>query len=219
MTHANPLDGVHYPVLHKTFVFMTALLLGTFGLFGLHTGFWFFRSGYLYWHDSKRFRAAKVRSREGDEWFVRFIPFERFLHLLVVSSFLLLVITGMPLKFYYTAWAGALFRFIGGPEVARSLHHFGALITFLYFGLHLGSLAGKSWRNRHRLRDPETGRLQPRRLVAALFGPDSMLPTGRTCAILPPITGGFSARARIRSSTAGPIGKNSTILPSSGGCS
>jgi cytochrome b subunit of formate dehydrogenase len=176
LTHANPLDATHYPVLHLAFVFMTTLLLGTFAFFGLHTGFWFFRSGYLYWHDSKRFRAAKGSIREGDEWFVRFIPFERFLHLLVVSSFLLLVITGMPLKFYYTAWAKVLVRFIGGADVARSLHHFGAIITFLYFGLHLGSLAGKSWKNRGKLRDPATGKLQLRRLWPALFGPDSLLP-------------------------------------------
>ena len=42
------------------------------------------------------------------------MPFERFLHFLVVTSFLLLVITGMPLKFYYTDWAKAMFSIIGG---------------------------------------------------------------------------------------------------------
>jgi hypothetical protein len=51
----------------------------------------------------------------------------------------------VPLKFYYTGWAKVLFTFIGGPETGRTLHHFGAVVTFLYFGLHLASLVGKSW--------------------------------------------------------------------------
>ena len=74
------------------------------------------------------------------------MPFERFLHFLVVTSFLLLVITGMPLKFYYTDWAKVLFAIIGGADTARTLHRFGALVTFLYFGLHVASLIGKAWK-------------------------------------------------------------------------
>jgi cytochrome b subunit of formate dehydrogenase len=175
--HANPLDKVNYPVLHKTFVFMTALLIGTFGFFGLHTVFWLFRSGYLYLHDSKTFREAKIRIQTDDEWFTRFVPFERFLHILVVTSFLLLVITGMPLKFYYTDWAKTIFRFIGGAEVARALHHFGAIITFLYFVLHLGELTLTSWRRRAQFRDPATGKIGWKRVWRVLFGPDSMVPT------------------------------------------
>jgi cytochrome b subunit of formate dehydrogenase len=94
-----------------------------------------------------------------------------------VTSFLLLVITGMPLKFYYTDWARALFSVIGGAETARTLHRFGALVTFLYFGLHLASLLGKAWKGRGRLRDPASGRRQWTRLWSVLFGPDSMMPT------------------------------------------
>jgi cytochrome b subunit of formate dehydrogenase len=96
---------------------------------------------------------------------------------LVVSSFLLLVLTGMPLKFYYTEWAKVLFGLIGGPDTARVLHRFGALVTFLYFGLHLLSLLGKAWRGRHNLRDPQTGRWRWNRVREVLFGPDSMVPT------------------------------------------
>ena len=57
----------------------------------------------------------------------------------MVTSFLLLVLTGMPLKFYYTNWAKEIFDLLGGAEVARALHHFGAIITFAYFGLHLSA--------------------------------------------------------------------------------
>ncbi len=175
--HANPLDGAHYPALHRVFMFMTLLLIGVFLAFGIHTIFWLFRSIYLYLHDSKSFREAKVRASTDDEQYTRFTPFQRFLHLLVVSSFLLLVITGMPLKFYYTPWAKVIFGILGGAEVARSLHHFGAIITFTYFGLHLIALIVATWKRRRFLRDPASGRVRLRRLWGVLFGPDSMVPS------------------------------------------
>ncbi len=175
--HANPLDAKNYPLLHAVFLGMTGLLIGVFTFFGLHTVVWLFRAFYLYLHDTKKFREAKVRTQTDDEWFTRFVPFERFLHFLMVTSFLLLVITGMPLKFYYTSWARALFNVIGGAEAARTLHRFGALVTFLYFGLHVTSLAGKAWKGRTKLRNPETSRLEFRRPWRVLFGPDSMMPT------------------------------------------
>ena len=174
--HANPLDGKHYPLLHKVFLFMTALLIGVFAFFGVHTLFWLVRSVYLYLHDSKAFREAKVQAQADDEQFTRFTPFERFLHLLVVTSFLLLVITGMPLKFYYTDWAKTIFSLIGGAEVARALHHFGALVT--------SPTSRCIWRaGRNGVAPPEiparSGHrpVQVRRVWQALFGPDSMVPS------------------------------------------
>jgi cytochrome b subunit of formate dehydrogenase len=174
--HANPLDGKNYPVLHYTFMGMTVLLIGVFAFFGGHTGAWLFRAAFLYWHDSRKFREAKTNMQTGGEWFTRFLPFERFLHFLVVTSFLLLVITGMPLKFYYTSWAKSLFAVIGGAETARVLHRFGAIVTFLYFGLHVASLLGKCWTGRKALRNAETGKLSLRNFGRVIFGPDSMVP-------------------------------------------
>jgi cytochrome b subunit of formate dehydrogenase len=175
--HANPLDQANYPALNKVFLFMTALLVGVFAFFGLHTLFWLFRSVYLYLTDSKTFREAIVQQHADDVQYTRFTPFERFLHLMVVTSFLLLVITGMPLKFYYTDWAKVIFNLIGGAAVARSLHHFGAIVTFTYFILHLGELLGSLWRRRRSIRNPDTGRLELRRIIGAVFGPDSMVPS------------------------------------------
>jgi cytochrome b subunit of formate dehydrogenase len=174
--HANPLEAKNYPQLHWTFVAMTSLLIGVFAFFGAHTLLWLFRSGYLYLHDSKTFREAKVEAQQGDDWFTRFPPFERFLHFLVVTSFLLLVITGMPLKFYYTEWAKWIFNFLGGAETARTLHHFGAVITFLYFALHLSKLAGRAWNTRAIWSEGDL-KAKFKRLIGLLFGPDSMIPT------------------------------------------
>jgi cytochrome b subunit of formate dehydrogenase len=175
--HANPMDRKHFPQLYYVFLAMTGLLVFTFLLFGAHTLLWMFRSAWLYRHDSKKFREAKIEIQEDDEQFVRFPPFERFLHLLMVSSFLLLVITGMPLKFYYTEWAKVLFGWLGGAEVARTLHHLGAVITFLYFGMHVSETLLRLWRHRSFLRDPETGAIRPGRLFKAMAHPDSMIPT------------------------------------------
>jgi cytochrome b subunit of formate dehydrogenase len=175
--HANPLDGKNYPLLHAVFLGMTGLLIGTFAFFGLHTLGWLVRAVYLYLHDTRKFREAKIQTQVDGEWFTRFSPFERFLHFLVVTSFLLLVITGMPLKFYYTDWAKVIFHILGGPETARTLHRLGAIVTFFYFGLHLAALAGKAWQGRKSLRDPASGRFQFSRLWKSLFGPDSMVPT------------------------------------------
>jgi cytochrome b subunit of formate dehydrogenase len=177
MPSRRPLDKQGSPAFYWTFVGMTTLLIGVFSFFGLHTGFWLFRSGYLYLHDSKTFREAKISAQKGGEWFTRFSPAERFLHIMVVTSFLLLVVTGMPLKFYYTQWAKVIFHVLGGPAVARALHHFGALVTLLYFGLHLCGLAVLTWRRRSELRDPATGRLSYKRIKGVVFGPDSMVPT------------------------------------------
>ncbi len=175
--HANQLDRKNYPQLYYVFIAMTSLLVFTFALFGGHTLLWLFRSIWLYRHDSKQFREAKIKIQEDDEQFTRFQPFERFLHILVVTSFLLLVITGMPLKFYYADWAKMIFRLFGGPDVARTLHHFGAVITFVYFVLHVSSTLGHLWRRRGFLKDPETGKFRASRIFKAMAHPDSMIPT------------------------------------------
>jgi cytochrome b subunit of formate dehydrogenase len=130
-----------------------------------------------YVRDPAGFRAARAAMHHDPETFRRFNPFERFLHMLVVTSFMALVITGMPLKFYYAPWAKALFNLLGGPEAARVIHHLGAIVTFGYFALHLGSLAVNFWKNRAAAHDPATGRFSLRRGWSVLFGPDSMVPS------------------------------------------
>jgi cytochrome b subunit of formate dehydrogenase len=175
--HANPLDQQNYPILNKVFLFMTTLLISVFAFFGAHTALWLVRSIYLYMTDSKTFREAKVHAQVDDIQYTRFRPFERFLHLLVVTSFLLLVVTGMPLKFFYADWAKFIFQLLGGPDVARSLHRVGAIITFIYFALHLIDLIGGFWKRRSSLRDPATGRYSLKRAWGIAFGPDSMVPS------------------------------------------
>jgi cytochrome b subunit of formate dehydrogenase len=177
IAHADHLDRENYPVLYWTFVVMTTIVIGTFLFFGIHTLLWFVRSLVLFLRDPRAFREQKVKAVRDDEQFVRFRPFERFLHAMVVSSFLLLVATGIPLKFYDTAWAQSMVNMMGGLEVAGALHRVGAIITFAYFGLHMISLARSAYRNRARFRDAKTGRFSMRQYLKVAFGPEMPLPT------------------------------------------
>lgn len=78
-----------------------------------------------------------TKSSPSSRYYFRLIPYHRVLHLMVIFSFLGLVMTGMPLKFSYTSWAVSLSRFLGGFETARFAHRFFAVITFIYFIMHL----------------------------------------------------------------------------------
>ena len=81
----------------------------------------------------------------------RFRRFHRNLHLMVVSSFLGLALTGMILKFSYAGWAKVLAQLLGGFEAAGLVHRFCAVLTFTYFGLHLCDLVKQQARQRQEL--------------------------------------------------------------------
>ncbi len=81
-------------------------------------------------------------------YFERFDAFSRFLHVLVIVSFLLLAVTGMTIKFSGVGVFQALSRVMGGYEVTGFIHRVAAVITFAYFVLHLGYLTKKKKRRR-----------------------------------------------------------------------
>jgi cytochrome b subunit of formate dehydrogenase len=144
LTHATHHDPKKYPFLFVTFWGMTTLLIGTLVISGAHTALWIPRS--------LAYRRQLQNSHpEGGMYVRRFARFQRNLHLMVVSSFLGLALTGMILKFSYAGWARFLARLLGGFEAAGIIHRFCAVLTFSYFGLHLYDLikkrraSGKSW--------------------------------------------------------------------------
>ena len=94
------------------------------------------------------------------EVFWRFNVFHRFIHLVMMVTFIGLALTGLPLKFSDTFWAQALIVLWGGVRGAGIFHRWFAGITFGYFSLHL------LWVLYYVLF-----------LKGNLFGPDSMLPS------------------------------------------
>lgn len=177
IVHADHTDKEQYPILYYTFFFMTSLLLGTFAFFAVHTLLWLFRSMALLMSDSKDFRLVKFKIRKGEEQYIRFTPLERFLHGLIIISFLLLVITGMPLKFFYTGWAKWMFDVMGGQSVAAVLHRVGAIITIFYFSVHVLTVIWKFSTHRKNWTNPATGRFSLVQIFRTVTGPDSPMPT------------------------------------------
>jgi len=81
--------------------------------------------------------AHMENSNTEERWYLRFNYYHRFLHALVITSFLGLVLTVMPLKYYHTGWAQALAKYMGGMGTAGYIHRVCGAITWLYFVLHV----------------------------------------------------------------------------------
>jgi len=135
LTHATHHDPDKYPILFYTYWFMTSLLIGVFGFFGLHTLLWLPRS-------IKHMRIRRQHAREDpeQEYVQRFTTTQRVTHIFVITSFILLALTGMMLKFSNMAWASFLADIFGGVKNAGLIHRFAAIVTFGYFGYHLYTL-------------------------------------------------------------------------------
>ncbi|MGA3211651.1 MAG: hypothetical protein ABSD20_10115 [Terriglobales bacterium] len=104
--------------------------------------------------------AVEVDRRE----FVRFTRLYRTLHACMIISFLTLALSGLSLKFSYTAWAAKLSRIMGGFETAGYVHRFAALIMFGTFTAHVIGLVKEKQRKKASWR-------------SILFGPNTLLPT------------------------------------------
>ena len=162
LTHATHHDPKKYPFLFITFWSMTALLIGTLVISGAHTALWLPRS--------LEYRKQMVNGHGPGQGYVRrFRRFHRNLHLLVVSSFLGLALTGMILKFSYTGWARFMARVLGGFEAAGIVHRFCAAATFTYFALHIWDLIKQR---------RASGKILARRSSPARTACSSIAPTG-----------------------------------------
>lgn len=105
-------------------------------------------------------------------YYERFDGFSRFLHVLVIISFLSLALTGMTIKFSGVSIFQTASRFMGGAEVTGFIHRVAAIITFLYFGLHVGYLIRKKRTRRVSAKHLLTGEntLAPRKNDLIEFG-------------------------------------------------
>jgi cytochrome b subunit of formate dehydrogenase len=67
----------------------------------------------------------------------RFTLWHRLEHVLALSSFVVLAITGLPQKFAEQGWAQGLIGFFGGIDQARQIHHLAAIALMLEVVYHL----------------------------------------------------------------------------------
>jgi cytochrome b subunit of formate dehydrogenase len=155
-----------HPALYVTSIFMLLLIVGVFIFFWTHTVLWWRKS---YWETclGKKTGPDKTGPAECEtEQVQRFRPLFRVMHVLLIISFFMLVMTGIPLKYAGADWARPLISFWGGSPAAGVFHRIAASILsalFLYtIWLSLKFLFPKG---------------QVKGWLGRLFGPDSLFPS------------------------------------------
>ncbi|MDD5542811.1 MAG: cytochrome b/b6 domain-containing protein [Acidobacteriia bacterium] len=87
----------------------------------------------------QRKQAEKKRRKQSmaDETVQRLSLQQRLQHMVLFSCTLILIVTGLPIKFHDAPAAEFIIRFLGGPGVTRWLHRFGAIGLTLVGLYHL----------------------------------------------------------------------------------
>ena len=73
------------------------------------------------------------------EYAVRFSRRQRFEHVVVMTTFVLLALTGFPQKFFETRWARGIVSVLGGLDHVRFVHRVSGLVFSLLTLWHLGA--------------------------------------------------------------------------------
>ncbi|MHC5011971.1 MAG: cytochrome c3 family protein [Planctomycetota bacterium] len=129
--HADAEDKEGWPVLYWARFIMRSIILVTWVLAGAHLLLWLQRA--LRQRKEIREELKPVSGR----WYRRFPATYRVIHFMVVFSFLLLALTGLPLRYSDRDWSKVIFDILGGPESVRFLHRVGGAMTFTYFGVYI----------------------------------------------------------------------------------
>lgn len=156
--HPQPRNRAHSPFVYYSKMFMVTLLEGVFGFFGLHTALWLQRS-----------LVAQARGEipppvVDGQYVRRFSMLDRGMHVVVIITFMLLAMTGLPLMYASTSWAHFLSRLFGGEPAMRTIHIISGLVTLGYFFTHVGAVIYRFARTRD---------------WTMFYGPDSMMPRAK----------------------------------------
>jgi cytochrome b subunit of formate dehydrogenase len=162
--HVDASDAKKFPVVHAVQVTLLTLLYSTFAFFGVHSLLWFIR-GLV--EVLKHGRPHGLRP--GQTAYVRFVSFHRIGHTIMMTSFLGLALTGLPLKYHDAPWAKSLARALGGFQSTGFWHRFFGVILLTSMLVYMARM----------VRLLVQGRAQGRTLVQMIFGSDSPIPTLR----------------------------------------
>ena len=155
--HNDPTDPNDNYAVYIVWVFMVGLLIGVFAFFGVHDILWLQRSlvGVMRGEFEEERRAAS------GQWVRRFRRKHIRTHVVIITTFMLLALTGLPLKFSYAPWAQSLVDVLGGVDSTRFIHRVAAIGTFGYMLFHVFDVL---WRT------------IVRREKGMFWGPNSMMP-------------------------------------------
>ena len=79
-----------------------------------------------HWAEAEREVPAKQEVEKTRE-FVRLSLNARIQHMVLFTSCIVLIITGLPIKFHDTAWAAFMFNVMGGIQLSSLIHRIGAV--------------------------------------------------------------------------------------------
>lgn len=161
--HPQPWNRTHSALVYYCHLLMVLLLAGVFGFFGLHTALWLQRSFVA----QIRHELPRPVIREPAQYILRFTLFERWMHIIVIVTFMLLALTGLPLMYASAPWARLLSRLLGGEPIMRFIHIASGMVTFGYFFTHIGVVVYRFVRTRD---------------WHLFYGVNSMVPTGKDIA-------------------------------------
>jgi cytochrome b subunit of formate dehydrogenase len=162
--HADPSNSQRNALLYWVNVGLTGLLTAVFFLFGIHSILWLVRS---LPHVAKHGRPK--RAAPGAKAYVRFRPVHRIAHAVMMTSFLGLVLTGLPLRFSHLGWAQAVTGALGGFSSTGLWHRIFGIANFsclVFYVFWFGGLL---------IMGPGTGISRFR----YIFSPDSPVPARR----------------------------------------
>jgi formate dehydrogenase subunit gamma len=83
----------------------------------------------------------KIKIQNGKKYFYRLTLNQRIQHLVLAVTVVVLVLSGMPLRFHDARWAGHFYALFGGIEYAPIVHRVAGTILLLLFVYHLFYLA------------------------------------------------------------------------------
>ena len=170
--HAEPTNHSKFPMLFWVTLSMNILLISVFLFFWIHSILWAMR-GFV---EKKQMRNSELfssaaphangKAKPHQKVYRRFHTYQIVMHLFVVTSFLGLALTGLPLKFNHTEWGKALMDFFGGTTNAGIIHRICAIITFGYLFVALVLSIRFLFSKKH----------SSQSFYQRLFGPDSLFP-------------------------------------------
>lgn len=155
--HPDPDSPDKSAMLYWINIFMKLLIAGVFGFFGIHTLLWLQRSFVAVMRGEEEAKFPLEGVKHVRRWSRTAVV----MHIVIVSSFLGLVATGLPLRYHYAEWAQVLGSIYGGVEVARYVHRFCAMVTIGYAVYHIIHLGYKILVNHE---------------YHLFYGPDTMVP-------------------------------------------
>lgn len=68
------------------------------------------------------------------KYYLKLTPGQRYQHFILMTTFIMLILTGFPLKFYYYGWAKTMIKLFGGLTVTTVIHRVaGVTMVGLFF--------------------------------------------------------------------------------------